>query len=80
MLRNEAQTRKAICDRLLAADRLAVDRKDAIVGAIDKTPDRLEINSGRLGLRFRDLLMMRKAQAPSAANTALRRAVDARYF
>jgi hypothetical protein len=24
--------------------------------------------------------MMRKAQAPSAANTALRRAVDARYF
>jgi hypothetical protein len=41
---DEPEPREAIGDGLLACDHVRIDRNDAVVGAVDKTPHRFDVN------------------------------------
>ena len=57
-LRNQAKACKAIGNNLLATDCVIIDRNDAVIRAVDETPAGFDVDTGRLGLRLRDFVMM----------------------
>src|SRR6185295_5912140 len=56
--RNKAELRKTVGNRLLALYGLIIDRHDAVAGARDEAFDRVDIDTGRLGLRLRHLVVV----------------------
>src|ERR1700761_3495142 len=57
-LRDQSEAREAVGDGLLGLYDVVINGNDAVVRALDKALDRLDIDAGCGGLRLRDLFMV----------------------